>query len=207
MSGAEVLGIISGVVTVIEATITLYKTAKDSSGLPPSLRDAASRLPLIQESLTIAAHGIQRDDQPPPESYTALEVVLQACSDKAAQLHHIFESMVPPSGATRTHRYLRAVKSFPQVDKANVLVEGILGDLQVLTLNHVVKTAAREQIKKLMTSRTRQTMREASSVVLNNTGMGRQFVHTGQGDQTIASDTATQVNGTFHGGIFNFRQT
>jgi hypothetical protein len=207
MSGAEVLGIISGVITVVEATINLYKTAKDSSGLPPSLRDAASRLPLIQESLTVAAHGIQRDAQTPPESYAALEAALQACSDKATQLHHIFESMVPPSGATRTHRYLRAVKSFPQIEKANVLVEGILGDLQVLTLNHVVQTATREQIKKLMNSRTRRLMGKESSVVLNNTGNGRQFVHTGQGDQNIASDTATQVNGNFHGGTFNFTQT
>ncbi|EWG35961.1 hypothetical protein FVEG_00140 [Fusarium verticillioides 7600] len=209
MSGAEVLGIISGVITVVEATITLYKTAKDSSGLPPSLRDAASRLPLIQESLTVAAHGIQRDAQTPPESYAALEAALQACSDKATQLHHIFESMVPRSGATRTHRYLRAVKSFPQIEKTNVLVEGILGDLQVLTLNHVIKTATREQIKELMGSRTRQLMGKESSrrVVLNNTGIGRQFVHTGQGDQNIASDTATQVNGNFHGGTFNFTQT
>ncbi|KAF5686272.1 repressible alkaline phosphatase precursor [Fusarium circinatum] len=206
MSGAEVLGIISGVITVVEATITLYKTAKDSSGLPPSLRDAASRLPLIQESLTVAAHGIQRDAQPSPEPYAALGAVLQACSDKATQLHHIFESMVPPSGATRTHRYLRAAKSFPQVEKVNVLVEGILGDLQVLTLNHVVKTATREQIQKLMRGRTRQTTGTESPVVLNNTGTGRQYAHTGQGDQNVASDAATQVNGTFHGGVFNFTQ-
>jgi hypothetical protein len=94
MSGAEVLGIISGAITVIEATITLYKTAKDSSGLPPSLRDAASRLPLIQESLTIAAHGTQKDSQP-LESYVALEAVLKACSEKATQLHQTFEAMVP----------------------------------------------------------------------------------------------------------------
>ncbi|KAI7759324.1 hypothetical protein ACKAV7_001773 [Fusarium commune] len=206
MSGAEVLGIISGAITVIEATITLYKTAKDSSGLPPSLQDAASRLPLIQDSLTIAAHGIQQDSQP-SESYAALEAVLQACSEKAAQLHRIFEAMVPPTGATRTHRYLRAVKSFPQVDKANVLVEGILGDLQVLTLNHVVKTATREQIKELMSTRTRQTVGKESSVVLHNTGIGKQYVQIGQGDQNVASNTATQVNGTFHGGTFNFTQT
>ncbi|KAM0080149.1 hypothetical protein ACKRZS_007652 [Fusarium odoratissimum] len=206
MSGAEVLGIISGAITVIEATITLYKTAKDSSGLPPSLRDAASRLPLIQESLTIAAHGIQQDYHP-PESYAALEAVLQACSDKATQLHHIFEAMVPPSGATRTHRYLRAVKSFPQIDKANVLVEGILGDLQVLTLNHVVKAATREQIKELMGMGMDRTVGREPSMVLNNTGIGKQYVHTGQGDQNIASNTATQVNGNFHGGTFNFTQT
>ncbi|KAF4946532.1 hypothetical protein FGADI_11170 [Fusarium gaditjirri] len=206
MSGAEVLGIISGVITIIDATITLYTTAKDSSGLPSSLRDAASRLPLIQDSLTIAAQGIQQDSQP-SESYAALEAVLQACSEKAAQLHRIFEAMVPPAGATRTHRYLKAVKSFPQVDKANVLAEGILGDLQVLTLNHAVKAATREQIMELMSSRTGQTVDKEPSVVLHNTGVGKQYVHVGQGDQNVASNTATQVNGTFHGGTFNFTQT
>jgi hypothetical protein len=99
------------------------------------------------------------------------------------------------------------VKSFPQVDKANVLVEGILGDLQVLTLNHVVKAASREQIKELMGMGTDRTVGKNSSMVLNNTGIGRQYIHTGQGDQNVASNTATQVNGTFHSGTFNFTQT
>ncbi|KAI1022937.1 hypothetical protein LB503_000042 [Fusarium chuoi] len=205
MSGAEVLGIISGAITVIEACTTLCKIAKDSSGLPPSLRDAASRLPLIQETLALASQGIQEDPRL-PESYATLEAVLQACSDKVAQLHHIFEAMIPRAGSTRTHRYIKAVKSFPQVEKANVLVDGIFGDLQVLTLNHIVKAATRRQIKELMRPEVQRVSGRESSVVLYNTGIGRQFVHTGQGNQNLASNTATQVNGTFHGGTFNFTE-
>ncbi|KAF5554736.1 hypothetical protein FNAPI_6332 [Fusarium napiforme] len=205
MSGAEVLGIISGAITIIDACITLCKIARDSSGLPPSLRDAASRIPLIQDTLALAAHGIQEDPRL-AESYSALEAVLQACSDKVKQLHEIFEAMIPRTGSTRTRRYIKAVKSFPLVEKANVLVDGIFGDLQVLTLNHVVKAATRGQIKELMGPEVRRVPGKESSVVLYNTGIGRQFVHTGQGNQNLASNTATQVNGTFHGGTFNFTE-
>ncbi|KAM0195662.1 hypothetical protein ACHAPA_008107 [Fusarium lateritium] len=206
MSGAEALGLISGIITVIEASIKLYKIAKDSSGLPPVLRDAASRLPLIQDSLTIAAHGIQHDSQP-PGSYAALEAMLQACSNRATQLYQIFNAIVPPPGATQTRRFLKAVRSFPQVEKANTLVEGILEDLKVLTFNHVVKAATREQIKERMAIETKQVVSKESAVTLNNTGIGRQYVHMGQGNQNVADNTATQVNGTFNGGTFNFTQT
>jgi hypothetical protein len=88
-----------------------------------------------------------------------------------------------------------------------VLVEGILEDLQVLTLNHVVKAATREQIKELMGVGMDGTTGKEPSMVLNNTGIGKQYVHTGKGDQNIASNMATQVNGNFHGGTFNFTQT
>lgn len=202
MSGAEVLGIVSGAITLIEASIKLYKTAKDSSGLPPHLRDAATRLPLIQSSLQTAAERIQQDRQ--PESYAALEAVLQACSDRAAQLYQIFETMVPRTGATRTQRYVKAVRSFPQVDRANALIEEILADLQVLTLDHVVKSGARSDSTSIGM---RRDVQGESLVTLHNVGVGKQYVHTGQGDQNVASDRATQLNGSFNGGTFNFTQS
>jgi hypothetical protein len=205
MSGAEALGLISGIITVIEASIKLYKIVKDSSGLPPNLRDAASRLPLILDSLTIAAHGIQQDSQP-LESYAALDAVLQACNDRAHQLYQIFAAIVPPIGATRSRRYLMAVRSFSQIDKANVLVEGILTDLQVLTFNHVVKAAIRGQIEENIGIETKPDSKKLA-ITLINTGVGRQYAHMGQGNQNITSNKATQVNGTFNGGTFNFTQT
>ncbi|KAJ4009564.1 hypothetical protein NW752_009157 [Fusarium irregulare] len=197
MSGAEVLGIVSGAITLIEASIKLYKTAKDSSGLPTHLRDAATRLPLIQSSLQTAAERIKDEG-----SHVALEAVLQACSERAAQLYQIFEAMVPRSGATRTQRYAKAVRSFPEVDKANALVEAILADLQVITLNHVVQSSTRTGTR----DPTSIGMQRESVVTFNNVGMGKQYVHTGQGDQNVASDTATQLNGSFNGGTFNFTQ-
>ncbi|KAJ3540077.1 hypothetical protein NM208_g5218 [Fusarium decemcellulare] len=206
MSGAEVLGLISGIITVIEASIKLYNALEDSSGLPPSLRDVASRLPLIQDSLMIATHGIKQDCRQ-PESYASLEAVLQACSDRVTQLHQIFEAIIPPAGAKRTPRYLKALRSIPRVEKANRLMEGIVGDLQVLTLNHAVKAATREQIKNLAPDiQTRRAVEIESPVTLYNTGQGRHFVHTGRGNQNVASNTATQINGTFSGGTFNFTQ-
>ncbi|CEI60339.1 hypothetical protein FVEN_g6499 [Fusarium venenatum] len=205
MSGAEVLGVISGAITLIEASIKFYKTAKESSGLPPSLRDAACRLPLIQNSLKLAAQRVQEDCQP-TDSYPALEAVLQKCSDRAAQLHDIFRAMIPPTKASRTERYIKAVRSFPQVEKANGLVEEILADLQVLTLNQVVESAARQRVWNSKNSGMEQIVGGEVVVTLYNVGLGRQYVHTGQGSQNVASNTASQINGNFNGGTFSFTQ-
>jgi len=39
MSGAEVIGIISGVIAIINATIKIYSAANDASSLPEAFRD------------------------------------------------------------------------------------------------------------------------------------------------------------------------
>ena len=54
MSGAEagfVVGLISGVISIIEATKTVYDAAKDAKGQPEAFRQVAVRLPLVIEIL------------------------------------------------------------------------------------------------------------------------------------------------------------
>jgi hypothetical protein len=50
MSGAEaafIVGLISGVISIIEATKTVYDAAKDAKGQPDEFRQVAARLPLV----------------------------------------------------------------------------------------------------------------------------------------------------------------
>ena len=54
MSSAEagfVVGLILGVISIIEATKTVYDAAKDAKGQPEAFRQVAARLPLVIEIL------------------------------------------------------------------------------------------------------------------------------------------------------------
>ncbi|KAK6713565.1 hypothetical protein SNK04_004530 [Fusarium graminearum] len=205
MSGVEVLGAISGAITIIEASIKLYKTAKESSGLPPQLCNAACRLPLIQDSLQRILHHLQHDCRS-QDSRVALETVLHKCNDRAVQLHAIFTAMVPPPESSRTQRYFKAMRSLPRVEKASELVDEILADLQVLTLNQVIKSATRQKVSHSEDTGITETMDGEPVTVLHNFGCGTQYVQAGDGSQNIVVNRATQINGTFQGGTFNFTQ-
>lgn len=64
MSGAEVIGVISGIIAIVDATIKIYSAANDASGLPEAFRDVALRLPLVSKTLqTISENNITPDEE------------------------------------------------------------------------------------------------------------------------------------------------
>lgn len=90
MSGAEagfVVGLISGVISIIEATKTVYDTAKDAKGQPEAFRQVAARLPLVIEILHSAEGRTHTLDETAQE---ALEPILESCKAKAENLKKIF---------------------------------------------------------------------------------------------------------------------
>ncbi|UPK93046.1 hypothetical protein LCI18_003981 [Fusarium solani-melongenae] len=205
MPVAEVTGVISAIITIIEASIKIYRTASEASGLPQSFRDAASRLPLVQDTLKLAVDGLA-EEALDAESQASLGAVLEKCTDRAAELLEIFQTVITPTGASRTEKYLRALKTIPQAEKVETLMEGIMADLQLVATNHAVKAATRKQMETLMNRIEIDDEPCPSPIILNNSGSGRQFVHSGIGHQNIASGAATQINGSFNGGTFSFYQ-
>jgi hypothetical protein len=94
MSGAEagfVVGLISGVISIIEATKTVYDAAKDAKGQPEAFRQVAARLPLIIEILHSAKERAQALDETAQE---ALEPILESCKAKAEDLKKIFQKVI-----------------------------------------------------------------------------------------------------------------
>ncbi|KAM6535843.1 hypothetical protein FALCPG4_005377 [Fusarium falciforme] len=205
MALAEVTGVISAIITIIEASIKIYRTAADASDIPQSFRDAASRLPLVQDTLKLATDGFA-EDALDPQSYVSLSAVLDKCTDRVAVLLDIFQLVIVPARASRAERYLRALKTIPQAEKVESLMEGIMVDLQLLATNHAVKAATRKQMERLISKIEVDHEPCHPPIILKNWGSGRQFVHNGTGHQNVASDTATQINGSFHGGTFSFYQ-
>ncbi|RSL60569.1 hypothetical protein CEP53_005407 [Fusarium sp. AF-6] len=149
MALAEVTGIISAIITIIDASIKIYHAAEDATDIPQSFRDAASRLPLVQDTLRLAADGLAADILD-TQSRASLGAVLEKCTERVAVLLDIFQLVITPAAASRPERYLRALKTIPQAKRVETLMEAIMADLQLLATNHAVKAATRKQMERLI---------------------------------------------------------
>ncbi|KAF7558275.1 hypothetical protein G7Z17_g117 [Cylindrodendrum hubeiense] len=208
MSGAEIIGLISGIISLIDASISVYNAAADASGLPSSFRDVASRLPLIKDSLSTALKALE-DDPQTPEAAGALTSMLTACSDKAVALEAIFRAVIPGEGASRLERYGKAMKTLPKGGKVETLMAGILADLQVLVFHQTFNVATRAQIERLIAGASKghekEIAKQASpSMTFHNTGTGSQIVHSGDGTQNLNMGSGQQFTGDGFSGTFYF---
>lgn len=204
MSGFEIIGLISSIASIVEASIKIYKAAGNATGLPPSFRGVITRLPLIQDSLNLASDGLDRSVVA-DESYGNLKSVLEACEARIVTLHDIFKTVIPPAEATRTTKHWMMLKALSKSDEVKDIMEGIMADMQILTVIHTIKLATRAQIWEIMTECREQDINwEASNTIIHNSGSGRQWNHSGNGNQNMSSNGGIQVNGASHGSTFNF---
>ncbi|KAJ3575034.1 hypothetical protein NPX13_g4174 [Xylaria arbuscula] len=102
MSGAEVLGVISSIVAIVDAAIKVYDAAQNTKGLPSSFLQAAARLPLLRDVLFTAQQGFDADKH--WGTYASLERVLLHCKEKADALQKIFNDTMAAPEASRAER-------------------------------------------------------------------------------------------------------
>lgn len=209
MSGAELIGIISGIISIVDASLKIYEAVEDASGLPRCFRNVAARLPTVQDTLEIARETLEEEEKEGKEglsrvnSHDALVKILESCYDKATMLNKTLHTIMPTKGASKARRCVKAIKMFPAAEKIESLMNGILNDVHVLAANHSVKSATRTQVNDLtdMIRNTTVEKREPiyfgrrTTVTFYNTGRGSQFVHDGQGDQNVSMGTGVQFNG------------
>lgn len=146
MSGAEaglVIGLISGIIAIIDATKKVYDAASDQQGLPGAFREVAQRLPLVRSILVKvnarAEHG-QVDD-------VAAKSILETCKRKVEKLDGIFQKVVPQGGGLRLERYYKAARTLGKGGKVEALMEGILDDLNLLSVQCGIETG--DEVEKL----------------------------------------------------------
>jgi hypothetical protein len=142
MSGAEaslIIGLISGIVAIVDATKTVYDAVKDQHGLPDALREVAKRLPLVKDNLekvkTFVESGRMGD-----EAMEAAKHVLEHCNQRVADLETIFKKVSPLEGDSRMNRYFKAVKTLGKDGKVEKLMKGILEDLSILATRSGMET-------------------------------------------------------------------
>jgi hypothetical protein len=149
MSGAEarfVVGLIGDVISIIEATKTVYNAAKNAKGQPEAFGQVAARLPLVIEILRSATERIRSLDETAQE---ALEEFLESLKKKAEKLEKIFRMVIRQDDNKWYGRYKKAVATVMKGGKVECLMETILKDIQVLVCERLMGTATEAQVKEI----------------------------------------------------------
>jgi hypothetical protein len=187
MSGAEagfVVGLISAVISIIEATKSVYDAAKDAKGQPEAFRQVAARLPLVIEILRSATEKIQSLNETAQEP---LEHIVKSCKAKAEKLHEIFQKVIRKDDDKWYDRYKKALGTLGKGDKVECLIEGILKDIQVLACERLMGTATETQVKEIeeaikqMNEMPSSIPDEAGGVIQTNRDGGDNFANIGLG--------------------------
>ena len=147
MSGAEaalVLGVISSIIAIVDATKKIYDGFQDARGLPEAYRMVADRLPIVHSILEKA-----RKAGFDAESSVTLQAIVRSCEAKVTKLHEIFPSAMPEEGASTARRQIKAVKSYGKSNEVERLMEGILKDVQLLTCERGLDTATQNDQQKI----------------------------------------------------------
>lgn len=151
MSGIEaaglVLGIISAIISIIDATHQVYKAVKDEAGLPTNFKKSATKLPLISKLLGDAETYVKASDE---ATRTAFTPTLEDCKSRAIQIQELFNKVMPKEGESRWDRYVKAARTIGKGGHVENLVGGILDDLQFLATRYPEVTSLRtkEQLAK-----------------------------------------------------------
>lgn len=198
MSGAEVLGIISAVISIVDATFKVYNAARDETGLPPNFKTVATKLPLISTLLEGAERYIKGKAN---DAFTTkLTPILSDCKEKATQLQQLFDKVISNEGDSRIERYLKAARTIGKGGRVETLMKGILDDLHLLTIKFPESMSERGQAN--LTEAIEEagelepSLPEGFENALNFAyhGSGAQNVNTGLGRQ-YNNSTGNQNNG------------
>ncbi|KFZ24532.1 hypothetical protein V502_00989 [Pseudogymnoascus sp. VKM F-4520 (FW-2644)] len=211
MSGAEaglVLGTISAIISIIDATKKVYEAVEDEAGLPTNFKKSATKLPLILKFLEHAEEYVNNEtDESIKAAFTP---TLEDCKVQAIQLQELFEKVMPGEGDSRWDRYMKAARTIGEGGRVESLVGGILDDLQLLATRFPEVTTSRGK-DQLATAIEEVTKMEPSlsdgfeqTPAYAHYGSGAQNVHLGGGNQYIngpgnqLNGPGNQYNGTNH---------
>jgi hypothetical protein len=187
MSGAEagfVVGLISGVISIIEAAKTVYDAAEDAKGQPEAFRQVAARMPLVIEILRSAKERAQALDG---TALDAIEQTLESCKVKAENLKKIFHKVIRKDNDKWYERYKKVLGTLGKGDTVERLMEGILKDIQVLVCERLMGTATDAQVKEIqeaikeMNEMPSSLPDEAGGVIQTNRDGGDNFANVGLG--------------------------
>lgn len=194
MSGAEVIGLISGVIAIIEAAKTIYDAAADTKGQPEEFRQVATRLPLVIGLLDNAKGRVPKLDATEQE---ALETILLSCEDKAESLGKLFRRVVRKDDDKWYERYKKAVVAITKGKKVESLMEEILKDVQVIVCDKLKDITTSDQVKEL--GEAIKEMKELPSSLAEEMGSVNQNQnHSGSGDNIMHKGSGSIYAGKAH---------
>ncbi|KAF5586011.1 Het-eN [Fusarium subglutinans] len=147
MSGIEVIGLVSAILTILETIGQLSDAIKNAKDLPPAFREVADKLPIVREILqSVEKHLSTSADQRTDE---AIQAVLKHCREKAKKLEKLFKAVDPSEDTSSFRRYALMVRSLGKGHRVEVLSKGMMEDVKLLVQNHTAQAATEEQVAKL----------------------------------------------------------
>jgi hypothetical protein len=178
MSGLEVIGGISAVIGIIDASIKIYNSARKDLKLSETFKVVGQRLPVVLDTLqTCKTHLEPIKGSMPADACEALEKILDACDDKAGRLREIFEKVIPGESDGWEKRYLKLLKRSGKGRKVEELMISITEDVQLVVNNHAVKSATPEQntelrdiIEEIKSTKSSVPEDEGSGMIFNSSG-------------------------------------
>lgn len=193
------IGGISSVITLLDASIKFYDSARNDIKLSETFDVVRRRLPIILDTLRNCKNDLApRKDSMPSDACRALESTLDACDEKARKLREIFERTIPGEKDTWKKRYAKSLQRFGKGNKVEELVVTLIQDVQLVVNNHAVKSATPEQNGEL-----EDILREMRSVNCSITEEDRSALtfHSAGGPQTnnVNSGSGQQTNHSHFG--------
>ncbi|KAF5578017.1 Pfs NB-ARC ankyrin-domain-containing protein [Fusarium pseudocircinatum] len=147
MSGIEVVGLVSAILTILETIGKISDALKNAKDLPPSFREVANKLPIVREILhAVEKHLSTSADQATDES---IKAVLTHCREKAEKLEKLFRAIDPSEDTSSFRRYALMVRSLGKGHRVEVLSKGMMEDVRILVQNHAAQAATEAQVAKL----------------------------------------------------------
>lgn len=146
MSGLELIGGISAIIGIIDASIKIYDRARKDLKLSESFQAVGRRLPIILDTLQTCKNHLQPISATiPVDACEALEKILEACDENARKMREIFGKVLPGENDAWEKRYLKIVQRLGKGNKVEELMASITEDVQLVVNNHAVKSAKPEQ--------------------------------------------------------------
>ncbi|KAJ6783487.1 hypothetical protein PWT90_03520 [Aphanocladium album] len=192
---SDATGIISEVISIVDATIKVYNAAPDDARLPPNFKTVSTRLHLVFNLLDNAEGYVKgKADDALAAAFTR---VLTCCKKQATQLQQLFNEVIPTKRDSRDKRDFKAAQAIDNGSQVATLMKGILHNLQLLatkfpeSMSDRGKSNLGEAIEKVSELEPCLPIGEVSGLGpslpggfgVAHYGSGPQNVHTGPGHQ------------------------
>jgi hypothetical protein len=139
---AAIIGLISSIASLIDLSVKvvsrLHEFTSKTSDIPESFRSLSIRLPL----LTAILQRIQSQAEAgrlPDNITTALTAVIDSTAEQISAVQTYLSKILPPDGASKLERALKALKSLAKEDKVQQAVEKIHRNSDVLVLHQTTR--------------------------------------------------------------------
>lgn len=197
MSGLEVIGGISAVISILDASKRIYDNVQKDINLPKTFEVVGRRLPVIKHTLEICISNLQPNTDLIPEAVCDdLGDLIYVCQTQAKHLEEIFQKVLPGPNDTLNKRYSTALRRMGKGKEVEELMKLITKSVQDVVNHQSVMSVDQSQnisqdlkqviqeMESLQSSTQTVSNSEGSQTTYNLSGGGshRIYTHTGSGD-------------------------